>query len=173
VRVINRAPPKHSRRSSHKTVRLLTVGLFAAALENSPLRTTVLKLAPKVGLEPTTHRLTADCSTIELLWMPKWTRNLQTSDSSVKRYCRLILTSNRSLDREHKSEAANYQIVSCGEPAVPHHAVTTVPTFSPKTTRRRLCGLKRSKTMIGILLSMQSENAVESITFNCFWRASR
>src|SRR5260221_224092 len=27
-------------------------------------------MAPKVGLEPTTHRLTADCSTIELLWMP-------------------------------------------------------------------------------------------------------
>ncbi len=26
------------------------------------------KMAPKVGLEPTTHRLTADCSTIELLW---------------------------------------------------------------------------------------------------------
>jgi hypothetical protein len=26
------------------------------------------KLAPEVGLEPTTHRLTADCSTIELLW---------------------------------------------------------------------------------------------------------
>jgi hypothetical protein len=30
--------------------------------------TGVLKLAPEVGLEPTTHRLTADCSTIELLW---------------------------------------------------------------------------------------------------------
>ena len=27
-------------------------------------------MAPKVGLEPTTDRLTADCSTIELLWMP-------------------------------------------------------------------------------------------------------
>ena len=26
------------------------------------------KMAPEVGLEPTTHRLTADCSTIELLW---------------------------------------------------------------------------------------------------------
>lgn len=25
-------------------------------------------MAPKVGLEPTTDRLTADCSTIELLW---------------------------------------------------------------------------------------------------------
>ena len=29
------------------------------------------KMAPKVGLEPTTDRLTADCSTIELLWIPK------------------------------------------------------------------------------------------------------
>src|SRR5580765_4244375 len=28
------------------------------------------KMAPKVGLEPTTDRLTADCSTIELLWIP-------------------------------------------------------------------------------------------------------
>ena len=28
------------------------------------------EVAPKVGLEPTTDRLTADCSTIELLWMP-------------------------------------------------------------------------------------------------------
>src|SRR4051812_15218495 len=27
-------------------------------------------MAPKVGLEPTTDRLTADCSTIELLWIP-------------------------------------------------------------------------------------------------------
>src|SRR6185437_5326765 len=27
-------------------------------------------MAPEVGLEPTTHRLTADCSTIELLWIP-------------------------------------------------------------------------------------------------------
>src|SRR6266850_2929661 len=130
-------------------------------------------MAPKVGLEPTTHRLTADCSTIELLWMPKWTRNLQTSDSSVKRYCRLYRPPAALADREHKSEAANYQIVSSGEQAAPNHAVTTVPTFSPKTTRRRLCGLNRSKTMIGILLSMQSENAVESITFNCFCKASR
>ena len=32
---------------------------------------TTSKVAPKVGLEPTTDRLTADCSTIELLWMPK------------------------------------------------------------------------------------------------------
>ena len=30
--------------------------------------TGVLKLAPEVGLEPTTDRLTADSSTIELLW---------------------------------------------------------------------------------------------------------
>ena len=26
------------------------------------------RLAPEEGLEPSTHRLTADCSTIELLW---------------------------------------------------------------------------------------------------------
>src|SRR5215471_12797498 len=35
------------------------------------------KLAPEVGLEPTTHRLTADCSTIELLWNSGG-RNVQT-----------------------------------------------------------------------------------------------
>src|SRR5882724_7109173 len=29
------------------------------------------ELAPEVGLEPTTTRLTAACSTIELLWNPK------------------------------------------------------------------------------------------------------
>lgn len=28
-------------------------------------------MAPEVGLEPTTTRLTAACSTIELLWNPK------------------------------------------------------------------------------------------------------
>jgi hypothetical protein len=50
--------------------------------------------------------------------------------------------------------------------------VTRVPTFSPSTTRRMLLGLNRSKTMMGILLSMQSEKAVESITFNCRCSAS-
>src|SRR5208283_425754 len=51
--------------------------------------------------------------------------------------------------------------------------VTSVPTFSPMTTRRKLCGLKKSKTMMGILLSMQSENAVESITLSRRCNASR
>src|SRR4051812_17369098 len=40
-------------------------------------------MAPKVGLEPTTDRLTADCSTIELLWN-SGPRNLQTDFLSVK-----------------------------------------------------------------------------------------
>jgi hypothetical protein len=34
-------------------------------------RTQALKMAPEVGLEPTTPRLTAACSTIELLWNPE------------------------------------------------------------------------------------------------------
>ena len=51
--------------------------------------------------------------------------------------------------------------------------VTNVPTFSPRMTRFRLCGLLKSKTMIGILLSMHSENAVESITFTCFCNTRR
>src|SRR5579862_7972529 len=38
-------------------------------LANSPVQTWAIKrdLAPQVGLEPTTLRLTAECSTIELL----------------------------------------------------------------------------------------------------------
>src|SRR6266567_3604806 len=53
------------------------------------------------------------------------------------------------------------------------HPVTSVPTFSPITTRLRLCGRNKSKTIIGILLSIQSENAVESITLSCCLSASR
>ena len=34
------------------------------------------KLAPEEGLEPSTHRLTADCSTIELLWNARRRRKL-------------------------------------------------------------------------------------------------
>jgi hypothetical protein len=34
-------------------------------------RTSQGKLAPEAGLEPATRRLTAGCSTIELLWNPK------------------------------------------------------------------------------------------------------
>ena len=37
-----------------------------------------VEVAPEVGLEPTTRRLTAGCSTIELLWNSKWRRNLTT-----------------------------------------------------------------------------------------------
>ena len=35
------------------------------------------RMAPEVGLEPTTDRLTADCSTIELLWNPDEVENLR------------------------------------------------------------------------------------------------
>ena len=41
------------------------------------------KMAPETGLEPVTRRLTAGCSTIELLWNPKWRRNLQTKLGTV------------------------------------------------------------------------------------------
>ena len=44
------------------------------------------------------------------------------------------------------------------------YSLTSVPTFSPRATRRRLCGLNRSNTMMGIRLSMHMENAVESMT---------
>ncbi len=54
----------------------------------------------------------------------------------------------------------------------PHYPVTSVPIFSPFTTRLRLWALKKSNTMIGIRLSMHIENAVESITFSRFTSAS-
>ena len=48
--------------------------LAGAPLE--PLEYFPIIMAPQVGLEPTTDRLTADCSTTELLRNggPKWTR---------------------------------------------------------------------------------------------------
>ena len=47
-----------------------------------------------------------------------------------------------------------------------------MPTFFPSTTSRMLVGLFMSKTMIGILLSMQRLKAVESITCSRFVSAS-
>src|SRR5204863_2244988 len=41
------------------------------------------------------------------------------------------------------------------------------------TTREMLPGVRMLKTMIGRLLSIQSEIAEASITFNCFSRTSR
>ena len=38
---------------------------------NSRYPATIQELAPEAGLEPATRRLTAGCSTIELLWMPQ------------------------------------------------------------------------------------------------------
>ena len=47
---------------------LLTAAFFSAYfLEESSRRERVLEMAPEVGFEPTTDRLTADCSTAELL----------------------------------------------------------------------------------------------------------
>ena len=55
----------------------------AAVFEPVPGRD-VKRMAPKVGLEPTTDRLTADCSTIELLWNPKSAWNVRLRSGSVK-----------------------------------------------------------------------------------------
>ena len=52
------------------------------------------------------------------------------------------------------------------------YAETSVPIFSPRMTERRLPGLNMSNTTIGTWLSIQSENAVESITFKRFTSAS-
>src|SRR5439155_24391935 len=42
-----------------------------AATQNFVLIRNQRRLAPEAGLEPTTRRLTAGCSTIELLWNPR------------------------------------------------------------------------------------------------------
>src|ERR1017187_2077944 len=57
-------------------------------------------------------------------------------------------------------------------PPVDGYSETRVPIDSPRRTRLMLPRLKRLKTTIGILLSMQRENAVESITFSRPFKAS-
>ena len=47
------------------------------SLTESATSRSIAVLAPEVGLEPTTRRLTAGCSTIELLWNPR-SRNVIT-----------------------------------------------------------------------------------------------
>ena len=59
------------------------------------------KMAPKVGLEPTTDRLTADCSTIELLWNPKGAWNVRLPFGTVKHRAREI-SSNLRIWRERR-----------------------------------------------------------------------
>ncbi len=54
-------------------------------------------MAPKVGLEPTTTRLTAACSTIELLWN-SGTGNVWIACQVVKRFSRDFASSGRLLD---------------------------------------------------------------------------
>src|SRR4051794_26084249 len=58
-------------------------------------------MAPKVGLEPTTDRLTADCSTIELLWMPNQ-RDAQSSNRICERQQILTQQHSRSRDQHRK-----------------------------------------------------------------------
>src|SRR5256714_8782853 len=56
---------------------------------------------------------------------------------------------------------------------VPSYAVTSVPTFSPCTTRLMLPCSPSLKTTIGSLLSFESEMEVVSITFRPFWMTSK
>src|SRR5437764_15320278 len=62
------------RLSSRNAVTAHFTGRFRLFGDLPPVAVVVLQrlvqLAPELGLEPTTHRLTADCSTIELLWNP-------------------------------------------------------------------------------------------------------
>ena len=58
--------------------------LGSPAAEENHFKRVAKKMAPKVGLEPTTDRLTADCSTIELLWNPKGAWNVRLGVGSVK-----------------------------------------------------------------------------------------
>src|ERR1700730_6171057 len=52
------------------------------------------------------------------------------------------------------------------------YSETTVPIFFPSTMSVKLLGVFMSNTTIGIRLSMQRLNAVESITWRRFVRAS-
>jgi len=54
-----------------------------------------------------------------------------------------------------------------------NYPLTSVPTFSPVTTRRRLLSLFMSKTIMGKSFSMQSVKAVMSITRRFLFRHSR
>ena len=54
------------------------------------------ELAPKVGLEPTTTRLTAACSTIELLWMPQGTLIYKRSPPASMVFRRCFIAAERS-----------------------------------------------------------------------------
>ena len=52
------------------TAHFTTHSIFETAWGAFVVLQRLKKLAPEVGLEPTTTRLTAACSTIELLWNP-------------------------------------------------------------------------------------------------------
>ena len=58
------------------------------------------------------------------------------------------------------------------KPAAGPYALTSEPIFSPVTTFLMFPRSFRLKTMIGRLLSLQSEIAVESITFSPCFRTS-
>ena len=73
----------------HRKAELLAdlAPLNRPAMNRQPIENVaIFKVAPEVGLEPTTHRLTADCSTIELLWnsngraLYKWVTGASTGD---------------------------------------------------------------------------------------------
>jgi hypothetical protein len=55
---------------------LTTVASFSCPGAEELTEDGASELAPEEGLEPSTTRLTAACSTIELLWNPKEARNL-------------------------------------------------------------------------------------------------
>src|SRR6266851_654950 len=56
-------------------------------------------MAPEVGLEPTTHRLTADCSTIELLWNPKRGVIYAAPPPASNRFCPAVTLAPRTVER--------------------------------------------------------------------------
>src|SRR5687768_1030465 len=73
-------------------------------------------MAPKVGLEPTTDRLTADCSTIELLWNPKSAWNVRLGFGSVKHRAAGFLGATTA--RENGGEARKPRMNSNGRESV-------------------------------------------------------
>ena len=77
---------------------------------NSWIQRAIL-LAPQVGFEPTTLRLTAECSTIELLRSVKETDSLITPNSAL--LCQIFAPSNAQRARVRNSQ---YMIVDNDSP---------------------------------------------------------
>src|SRR4030095_2507188 len=82
-----RAETSRPKRDRLLTLLLTVGGFWQSSLGSERCASAACGMAPEEGLEPSTPRLTAACSTIELLWIPKWTRNVLNRSFSRQRIC--------------------------------------------------------------------------------------